>query len=664
MEFEELKGIGKSRIEKLKSAGFQNPLDLLLHFPYKYVDLRSDIDLGTLKDGDDITVNGVVTNVPRVAHIRKGLYVVKVTMNTRAGAVEASWFNQKFILSQVKQGAEIWITGKVKKFGKKVTVSAPAIIHPNGKTVLPLYRNIAGIPQKVLTEALSSVLERAKIEGYIPENIRQKHGLPSLEEAFNEVHNPVSILSAQYASKALSLEKLSYSLCVFKCVKEEQKSGKKFEYNRGDDELSCAIDSLPFELTSEQIKALWEIIDSLRGESSMNRLLQGDVGCGKTIVALLAAYFAYLNGYQSVLMAPTEILAVQHYTTAIKYFEKLGMRAVLLTGSTSKSERDEILFNIKNQAADIVIGTHALFGDEVVFRNLALIITDEQQRFGVNQRGNLENKSPNADILVMTATPIPRTLAMCTYGELNQSVIKALPKGRPEISTAVVPPNKLQSMFSYVFSKADCGEQTFIVCPRIDEDEESGLTSAVELYKQLTKQYPFYNIGLLHGRMKDSEKNAVMSDFISGKVRVLVATSVIEVGIDVPQATNIIVFNSERYGLSQLHQLRGRVGRGTVNSFCFLPTDDDVPPRIKYFCSCNDGFSLAEYDFAQRGAGDFIGTRQHGDSAELATKIDTELIMKAKEISDDTLGDPAALKRLREGIASGTVDYVRSITLN
>ena len=664
MEFEELKGIGKSRIEKLKAAGFNNPLDLLLHFPYKYVDLRREIDFNKLKDGDDITLLGVVDNIPKVAHIRKGLCIVKVVLSTRYGTVEASWFNQKFILSQVKQGTEIWITGKVKRFGKKITVSAPTIIHPNGKSVLPLYRNISGIPQKVLTEALSTVLARAKIESYIPEAVRTKHDLPSLSVAFSQVHNPADIYAAQIASRVLSLEKLSYSLSVFRCVKEEQKNGKKFAYKNGDEELKKAVASLPFELTDDQIKALREIIDSLRDDNSMNRLLQGDVGCGKTVVALLAAYFAYLNGYQSVLMAPTEILAIQHYATAIKYFEKLGMRAVLLTGSVTKNERDEILFNIRNQAADIVIGTHALFGDDVVFRNLSLIITDEQQRFGVNQRGSLENKSPNADILVMTATPIPRTLAMCTYGELNQSVIKTLPKGRPEISTSAVPPNKLDSMFSYIFAKADGGEQTFIVCPRIDDDEESDLVSAVELYGKLTKQYPNYNIGLLHGRMKDAEKNAVMSDFLAGKVRVIVSTTVIEVGIDIPQATNIIIFNSERFGLSQLHQLRGRVGRGTVKSFCFLPTDGEIPPRLKYFCGCNDGFSLAEYDFTQRGAGDFIGTRQHGDTSELSIKIDAELITKAKEISDDTLRDPTSYRRIREGIANGTVDYVRAITLN
>ncbi|MDE6398894.1 MAG: DNA helicase RecG, partial [Clostridiales bacterium] len=355
---------------------------------------------------------------------------------------------------------------------------------------------------------------------------------------------------------------------------------------------------------------------------------------------------------------------MQHYRAAIRFLEPLGARAALLTGSLSKSEREDALFAVRTQGADIVIGTHALIGEDVRFCNVSFVITDEQQRFGVNQRGALENKAAGADILVMTATPIPRTLALCLYGELEQSSIAALPAGRPEIITKLVPPEKFDGMYAYIMERANEGEQAYIVCPRIESEEDEDLVSAVQLHGKLRAKFTDSRIGILHGRMREQEKADVMGRFLRGEIRVLVSTTVIEVGIDVPQATNIVICNAERYGLSQLHQLRGRVGRGARKSYCFLPVGNAVPERLHYFCGCRDGFALSEYDFSLRGAGDFIGTRQHGDGGDLPVKVDAELIYTAKAVAEDALRDRETAQRLLDGLAEGAEQYVRSITMN
>lgn len=664
MKFEDIKGMGKSRIQKLKAAGISCPLDLLLHFPYKYVNLSEKADISKLNDGDELTVCGTVVNEPKIQYLRKGLKMTKAVLNTCYGEIEAVWFNQKYIASALPNGKTVYVTGKIKKFRNKISLSAPVMFHPSGNGVLPLYRNIPGIPQRVFSEAVDMLLSRAEVFGYIPDSVRKKYKLPSLGDAFKQVHRPDSVESAYAAARALSLEKLSYTLSMYTLAKSAKGHGKKFVYAAEKDALSKAVKALSFELTDGQKAALEDILTSLRGDVPMNRLLQGDVGCGKTAVALLAMYYAYICGYQSVLMAPTEILAVQHYKSAIAFLEKLGARAVLLCGSMGKKEKDDALFKIRTKAADIIIGTHALISDGVEFNKLALIITDEQQRFGVNQRGNLENKAVGADILVMTATPIPRTLALCMYGELEQSFIRGLPSGRPEIVTRIVAENKFESMFEYVNERASFGERTYIVCPRIEADDEEELVSVTEMYSLLKAKYPSAALGVIHGKMKDTEKSEIMNKFICGDTQILISTTVIEVGIDVPAATNIIIFNSERYGLSQLHQLRGRVGRGTLKSYCFLPFAGDVPERLKFFCTCNDGFELSEYDFAQRGAGDFIGTRQHGESNDLPVKIDSELIEAAKAISEATLGIEEARQKLRACLKDGAEEYVSAVTMN
>lgn len=664
MRLEDLKGMGKNRIAKLQAAGICQPLDLLLRFPYKYVDLRQTYDISRLRDGDTFTVHGIITNQPKVQYIRKGLNLLKAVLDTQYGSIEVSWFNQKFLASSLARGKELYVTGKVKKFRNKVSLSSPTIFYPEGKTVMPLYRPIKGVPQRLLDESVDALLAQTSIAGYIPDMIRQSHGLLPLNTAFRQVHRPTDVQMAYDAMKTLSLERFGYSLAIFGLIKALQHGNRKYTYTAQMQKLHDAIATLPFELTDGQQKALREIVQSLHGQRNMNRLLQGDVGCGKTVVAFLVMYYAYLNGYQSVLMAPTEVLALQHYRSAIRYLEPLGVKCVFLSGSLSKKERDEVLFHIRTHAADVVIGTHALLTDDVCFSELALIVTDEQQRFGVNQRGKLESKARGADTLVMTATPIPRTLALCMYGELEQSSITVLPEGRPEIVTSIVPENKMDGMFQYAVERTKYGEQTYIVCPRIDCDEEDGIVSATDMHRELSGRFPELEIGLLHGRLKETEKATVMNRFASGEIRILVATTVIEVGIDVPAATNIIIFHAERYGLSQLHQLRGRVGRGRMKSYCFLPIVGEADERIRFFCGCRDGFRLSEYDFAHRGAGDFIGTRQHGDGEDLPIAMDVDMIYEAKSIAEEMLCDENTRMRLQRSISDGTEQYVRSITLN
>lgn len=648
----------------MRAAGFDRPLDLLLHFPYDYVDLDAPVDTARLQEGDRITVCGTVQNEPKVQFLRKGLRMTKAVLATANGNIEAVWFNQKYIAAAIPHGKTVCVTGKVKKFRRTVSIVAPVLLQPNGRRVVPLYRPIAGVPQRVTDEAIDMLLSCTRVQGYLPDTVRQKYALPSLGDAFRAVHRPRSIVEAEGAARALSLEKLGYTLSMFALVKSAHTGGKRFAYVQNGEKLRQAVASLPFALTDGQQTALQEIVAGLHGEMPMNRLLQGDVGCGKTVVALLSMYYAHLSGFQSVLMAPTEILALQHYRAAIRFLEPLGARAVLVTGSLTKAERDEALFAVRTQSADIVIGTHALLGADVAFCNASLIITDEQQRFGVNQRGALENKAPGADSLSMTATPIPRTLALCLYGELEQSSIAALPSGRPEIITSLVPPAKQEAMLDYVLQRAAMGEQSYVVCPRIDDDEEENLVSVAQAYRLLQERNAGEHAGVLHGRMKESEKAEVMAAFLRGDVRVLVTTTVIEVGVDVPAAANIVIYHPERYGLSQLHQLRGRVGRGTAKSYCFLPVQEDIPERLRRFCECRDGFALSEYDFAQRGAGDFIGTRQHGAGDALPVTIDAALIYTAKAMAEDTLRDAEAVRKLRDGMTDGAERYVLSITMN
>lgn len=664
MELDEIKGLGAKRINSLKENGISSVDDLLTVFPYDYVDLTNLASPSACVGKGNVALLGTVIEAPKVKYLRKGLFLATAVFEGSDGIkFECGWFNRKYLKNVLPVGKQTYVYGKVERYGKKLSVSNPTLISiaENMPSVYPLYRPIKGVPSNVFTNAVDTVLENVRISSYLDEGTQRKYGLSELGTAFRHIHRPPSFELLEKARRSIAIENLSCGIALYSILKQ---SGEKHHVYRGDvAEFNRFLENLPFTLSDDQSKAIGEILADLNSPKKMNRLLQGDVGCGKTIVALSAMFYAAVGGLQSVLMSPTEILAEQHFGNACKLFEPYGISPVFLSSSVASAKRREILEKIESGEALVVIGTHALIQDDVRFRNLSLIITDEQQRFGVKQRGMLENKAQNADYLVMTATPIPRTLALTLYGDLDESSIHTLPKKKAETFTRFVPQSKIDDMLKYVLKKAKIGEQTYLVCPRIDDDD---LISVNSLYEKLRNSAIKPYLGMLHGQMTDEAKTKAMHDFSAGSIRVLVTTSIIEVGIDVPQATSIIIFNAERYGLSQLHQLRGRVGRGTVDSYCFLLSDardsEKARERIEYFISCRDGFALAEYDFKMRGAGDFLGTRQHGDSFFAAA--DKSVIDTAKAISVELVESEKFKERILSSTKEGQLLFIEKLTLN
>ncbi len=660
MQLSDIKGLGNKRIEKLASCGIYDPLDLLMLFPSAYYDKRALIDWDSLTSGNNIIFTGKVKGKPVLRRVRKGLTLVRAIFDVGNREVSCTWFNQEYVIRRLLPGTQLIIGGKVKKTGGYTEISGPQIFTDFGVDVLPIYKLPKGLTQTVMFEAVRHILSHLKIKGYISENIADKYGLLPLDDAIRQIHFPQYCSEAQNARRSIALENLAYTLSVYNIAKENTQSGRKRFYGGDINSINRGIASLKFTLTPDQLSAVGEIINEMNADRRMNVLLQGDVGSGKTIVVFLAMYYAALSGYQCALMAPTEILAAQHYKNATKFFGGLGLKVRLLTGSID-SDRGEVLSEIESGIANIVVGTHAIIGDKVKFHNLGLTVTDEQHRFGVCQRGALENKTDYADNIVMSATPIPRTLALSLYGQIKTITIKSRPSGKCNIMTAIVPQNKVPNMYEYILNKAKSGEKTYIVCPRIDSEYT---VSAISLFEELSKTtLAKVGIGLLHGRQKEREKNAVMNDFANGKIMVLVSTTVIEVGIDVKEATTMVIYGAEFFGLSQLHQLRGRIGRDGKESYCFIVYDGTPSERLKFFCNTSDGFDLAEYDFDNRGAGDFLGTRQHGQRSEFADIIvNKEMIERAKLISDELLSDENIVKLL--SLNAEKNEFIRSLTLS
>jgi ATP-dependent DNA helicase RecG len=666
LELSDIKGLGTARIKKLNAAGIFSPRDLLSRFPYSYADFTRPFDAKGLKDGDTASFIGVVSAPPLKKFLRKGLTLVRVTFDVQNAAAPpqkavCSWFNRRYIAANMRVGARYYVTGKVKKFGGAAELSAPTAVLDDGSppSVMPLYRPLKGLPPSVFTEALRRALEAVRIEGYFDKFI----GGGGLGAAVRAAHLPRSLDEAAVASEIVTLDNLAFSICSFDILKNSRRKNRAFSYKHEPRKLQEFIASLPFTLTESQSAAIDGLVGVLRSPETMNSLLQGDVASGKTVVAAALMYYASLSGKQSVFMAPTEILARQHYKTLISLLEPFNVRAELLTGSLAEQPRKNVLFNVKTGAADVIVGTHALIADGVEFNDLSLVITDEQQRFGVAQRGALENKAVGADRLVMTATPIPRTLALTLYGDLKETRLQKRPQGA-RVTTKFVPAQKERDMLGYLKKCAAAGLQTFIVCPRVDADDETDLVSAEEYYAKIKPEFDEYGAALLHGRMSERQKAAVMDAFADGAVKVLVATTVVEVGIDVPDAVNMVIFNAERYGLSQLHQLRGRVGRGQNDGFCFLLSDnltDAAKERLDYFAAVSDGFALSEYDFSRRGAGDFLGERQSGKTAFPVTP---DLLKKARALASAALADPPSSARIAKSLSDLDAEYLGKLTLN
>ena len=613
-----LKGVGEKRAALYGKLGIKTIGDLLHYYPRDYIDATKPYTLENAPLGENVVLKLTVLKKSGEQIIKKGMSVFKVSAYDDTGSIMITFFNSKYTVQSLKEGEEYLFYGKLSGNFIRKEMSAPAILNTgdfNG--MIPVYSQTAGLSSKIIQANVKQAIELTMSEPIdaLPQGLKHKNELCHIEYAVREIHNPQDRESLEVARRRLVFEELfilslgllqvKNSSVIRKISPMKKKSLKKF------------YDLLPYKLTTGQKTAIKEITEDMCSGKAMNRLVQGDVGCGKTMVAAAAAYFSFLNHGQTALMAPTEILANQHYESLNKIMLELGVKTALLTGSTTAKEKKNIKEQLKNGNIDICIGTHALLTCDVKFKNLALVITDEQHRFGVAQRTALAEKGEFAHTLVMSATPIPRTLALIVYGDLQVSQIKEMPKGRIPVETMRINSARKERAFNFIKSKLDQGRQAYIVCPLVETGEiDMGLKSAEEFAKELSKnQFKDYKVGIIHGKMKSKDKDDIMKKFKSGDIQLLVSTTVIEVGVDVPNSVIMMIVNAERFGLSQLHQLRGRVGRGSEKSYCILLSDSKNPDtlrRLNVLCNTSDGFEIAEEDLKLRGAGDFFGSRQHG----------------------------------------------------
>ncbi|MFQ5602928.1 MAG: ATP-dependent DNA helicase RecG [bacterium] len=647
-----LKGIGEKRARRLKEIGVETILDLLYYFPRRYLDRSHITQIKDLKSEMMATVVGKV-QFCGIKQGRRKRFIL--TLFDGTGFLNCIWFHRVEYWNKLfEKGETIAFSGKVGFFGEfqmvhpefdRLTDEGDDNFLHTGR-IIPLYPSTealtkVGLDSRGFRRALKTALREnvCFLRESLTSEILKRQGLVGLRPAMENVHFPSDKNALRAARKRLKFEELFYLELMLAFRKKSIEIKRKgILFLKVGDRTRKLIESLPFELTQAQKRVLKEIREDMKKESPMNRLLQGDVGSGKTIVALISMMMAVENGYQAALMAPTEILAEQHFLTLHKLLEELGVKIVLLKGEQKKRQRSEILAAIETGEAAIVVGTHAVIQEGVKFKKLGMAIVDEQHRFGVLQRATLMEKGDVPDVLVMTATPIPRTLSLTLYGDLNFSIIDELPPGRKPIATYWRSDKKRSDIYQFVKSKIAEGEQVYIIFPLVEESEKMDLKAAIESYDNLRQGiFAEFKVGLLHGRMKGEEKEQVMLEFKAGHLQVLVSTTVIEVGIDVPNATIMIVENAERFGLPQLHQLRGRVGRGHKKSYCFLiaqyPISHDARTRLNTLAETNDGFKIAEVDLKLRGPGEFFGTRQHGlPQLRIADIVhDTELLLKARE---------------------------------
>ncbi len=652
-----IKGVGPQRAKQLERLGIQTILDILYHFPRDYQDRTHILPAHSFGQGDLATVKGTVI-ASQETKPRRGLSITKLTLQEGAATFYAVWFNQPYIRKQYPPGKKLLLTGKMdRNFSvPQVQVTDHELLEGDeglhSGRIVPIYPLSESISQKFLRGLIKATLDAlgGQIREFLPDDLLDRHHLPCLPEALQEIHFPQEEKAYQRARKRFVLEELF----LFQLGLTLQKSRyiRQPKVHQYDNQLleGQLLQRLPFRLTKAQQRVWQEIKSDLLGPYPMNRLLQGDVGAGKTVVAALAIAIAVGSGQQSALMAPTEILAEQHAESIIALLEPLGIQVALLTGSNRRG-RKKFLERVASGEIQVVIGTHALIQDEVQFKNLALVVVDEQHRFGVRQRAALQDKGLRPDVLVMTATPIPRTLALTLYGDLDVSVIDELPPGRQTIKTHHVGLNQAGKVVGLIKQQVDLGRQAYIVCPLVEESEKVDTQAAIELYERLQQALPEYSFGLLHGRMKSAEKESIMQDFRQNKTNALVSTTVIEVGVDVPNATVMVVWDAQRFGLAQLHQLRGRVGRGSHQSYCILvgnPTTKEAKERLAAMCRTQDGFVLAEEDLKLRGPGEFFGTRQSGlPDFKIADLLrDSREIEKAKQEAEKILQSDPDLKKL------------------
>ena len=635
---EDIKGIGPKSLLALKALNLYTKDDVINYFPYRY-NIYTPVKLRECSEGDTCTITGYVESIPKVFFIRKNLNKLSFAFNTGSELVNVTIFNRAYLKPNIRIKSYISVIGKYNR--KSNTFMASDIkLTPITKTVIePVYHLNQGIKRSNFKKLVDEILDNTvEIKSNVPDYLIEKYNFINKKEAVTNVHKPKDINSLKKADLHLIYEELFTFMLKVSYLKEKNASDGKFNIKSfNEDKVNNFISSLPFNLTDGQMQAVSDIKGDFLSKKKMNRLILGDVGSGKTIVSFIALYMNMLAGYQGVLMAPTEILAVQHFNNMVGLFgDKLNIQ--LLTSSTKKGERNKILQNLKNGETQVLIGTHSLLNDELVYNNLGLVITDEQHRFGVNQRQTLQEKGKDVDVLYMSATPIPRTLALTIYGDMDITEIRTKPGGRKEIVTKIFKNSELKNVLEKMLDEIKAGHQIYVVAPLIDdeEDEKMNVTSLKDKFDvAFNGMVP---TGLLHGKMKPNQKDEVMNSFKNGDTKILISTTVIEVGVDVKNATMMVIFNAERFGLATLHQLRGRVGRNDMQSYCYLISDYDAE-RLKVLEESNDGFYISEQDFKLRGGGDIFGIRQSGEQSFKIANLnrDYKILMQCKSDAEEFL---------------------------
>ncbi len=660
-----VKGIGEARAKSLKKLGVTDLRSLISYFPRAYEDRRTYKKIADLIPGEFACVRAMVAVEPKTSHIRKGLDLVKLRVVDESAALELTYFNQSYLKNTFHTGDSFVFYGKAEGTLLRKQMTNPLFeregVHQVTGRIMPVYPLTAGVSQSLLSKSVRQGLDACadELSDFLPEEVRLAHQLCHTRFAYENIHFPADDESLAIARRRLVFEELFLLTLGLHLLRSRRADVQGPACKEAD--MQPFYDALPFSLTGAQSRAVDDILRDMKGARPMNRLCQGDVGSGKTMIAAAAIYFAAKNGLQSALMAPTEILAEQHYHSLAPMLENLGIRCALLTASIAAKTRRSVLEQLQSGEIDLAIGTHALLTADVQYAKLGLVVTDEQHRFGVSQRAALSQKGENPHLLVMSATPIPRTLALMIYGDLDVSIVDELPPGRQTIDTFAVPSTYHERIYAFLRKLIAEGRQAYIVCPMVAENDElpDERKAVTEYAKKLQGEvFPDLRVEAIHGKMKPKEKEAIMRAFSAGESDILVSTTVIEVGVDVPNAAVMLIENAECFGLSQLHQLRGRVGRGSHKSYCILVSDnqgDDNRQRLKVMTQTNNGFVLAEEDLKLRGPGDFFGSRQHGLPALKVADLtcDLELLHEAKAAAEDLIahdGDLSAHESLRARI--------------
>ena len=618
-----VKGVGPNRVKLLNKLNIFTLEDLITYFPREYEDRSKPKKIADTENGEECLIEGIVTSrIKEIRTHRRNMTIYKLIVRDETDSCELIWYNQSYLKKMFKIGETYKFYGKInKKIGMTEMLSPVYDSEGNSRNtgkIIPIYPLTYNLSQNTIRKIIENGLELAKdkLEETLPDYILKEYNLLGAKEAIEQIHFPDKLANFSKARNRIAFEELLTMQLLLLSLKSKYKNNEEGIAFNKNVKMSDVINDLPFKLTKAQVRVLEEIDKDMESSKAMNRLLQGDVGSGKTIVAMIAAYKAVKSGYQMAMMAPTSILASQHMVNFEKMLSKYGIKCELLLGSTTKKNKENILEKLRNGEIDIIIGTHSLLEENVVFNNLGLVVTDEQHRFGVRQRSTIASKGKNPDVLVMTATPIPRTLALILYGDLDISIIDELPPNRKKIDTYAVRKSMEERVNNFIKKQIDEGRQAYIVCPLVEESEEIEAKSVLELAeKYKTQVFKEYRVEYLHGKMRPKEKDEIMQRFKDGEIDILISTTVIEVGVDVPNSNIMVIENAERFGLAQLHQLRGRVGRGEYKSYCILKyqgNSEIIRKRMQVMQDTNDGFIISEKDLELRGSGEFFGTKQHG----------------------------------------------------